>query len=114
MRANNGNILINIQNYLQTFCLENRIEDEEAQERKKAIWVTQLYDYQANQRGNHQKLLRLQYEFDRLRREIDDYEKEKENRNRSRHGTTDHNRANSNGERVPQQCHKRLSAKDQG
>ena len=93
-----GNILINIQNYLQTFCLENRIEDEEAQERKKAIWVTQLHEYQTSQRRNHQKLLRLQNEFDQLRREIDDYEKDKQNRSRSRHGTTDSDRSTLYGD----------------
>jgi flagellar biosynthesis GTPase FlhF len=37
-----GNILINIQNYLNTFCLENRFEDQASYAKKKADWQLEL------------------------------------------------------------------------
>ncbi|CAF4709424.1 unnamed protein product [Rotaria sp. Silwood1] len=37
-----GNILINIHNYLRTFCLENKIEDKALYEQKTIRWATEI------------------------------------------------------------------------
>ena len=88
-----GNILINIQNYLRTFCLENRFEDEVAQEQKKEMWLVELSYLQTKQKKNNQKLGQLHREVGQLEREIKVYEKRKANRDWSRHVTTDPDRS---------------------
>lgn len=90
-----GNILISIHNYLRTFCLKNQFEDEAAQQEKKDVWIAELGYLHAQQGENSQKLGQLHCELGRLRCEIEVYERHKDDRNRSRHGTTDPDRSTS-------------------
>jgi flagellar biosynthesis GTPase FlhF len=80
-----GNILINIQNYLRTFCLENRFEDEAAHQKKKRDWQEEFDDLQVHQLINNEELSQIQNELVRLETDIKVYEKRKENRDWTRH-----------------------------
>ena len=83
-----GNILINIQNYLRTFCLENRFEDAATHEKKRKDWQEEFRDLQVCQRINKEQLIILRNDLARLETDIKIYEKRKENKDWSRSITT--------------------------
>ena len=78
-----GNILINIQNYLRTFCLENRFEDQATHERKKANWQQELDSLKEKQSSNNEQISQLQRESKKLGEEIKVSERRKDNKSSS-------------------------------
>lgn len=74
-----GNILLNIQNYLRTFCLENRFEDEIAREEKKTNWQIELNQLQSNQSMNNEKIHQIQTQTKKIENEMKMYELRREN-----------------------------------
>ena len=78
-----GNILVNIENYLRTFCLENRFEDEKAREEKKSNWQKEFDQLIKNQSSNNEKLGQLQREVNKLEEDLKVYEQRKENKSSS-------------------------------
>ena len=74
-----GNILLNIQNYLRTFCLENRFEDEKVREEKRSNWRKEFNQLTENQPHNDAKLDQLQREANKLEENLNVYEQRKEN-----------------------------------
>ena len=75
-----GNILLNIQNYLRTFCLENRFEDEKSRQEKKNNWLKEREELVRNQSNNNEKIRQLQNEVKKIDDEVKVYERRKENK----------------------------------
>lgn len=75
-----GNILINIQNYLRTFCLENKFEGQTAHEKKKANWQRELNELKQNQSTNNEKISQLQLKSKKLGDDVKLYEKRRDNK----------------------------------
>ncbi len=75
-----GNILINIQNYLYTFCLEKRSEDAITHEKKKKNWQLELEELRNSQLKDNEKISQLQHQSKQLGEKMKLYEKRRDNK----------------------------------
>ncbi|CAF0857718.1 unnamed protein product [Adineta ricciae] len=81
-----GNILINIQNYLNTFCLENRLEDVASYEQKKADWQRELDRLTQAELNNEDKVTKLKAEVQKAEEK---WKQSEERRERVCHSTNE-------------------------
>ena len=75
-----GNILINIQNYLRTFCLKNQSESEEVRQQKKAKWEEKLNELIVKRPSNNKTIRQLKETTEQLEKDVKIYERRKENK----------------------------------
>ncbi|CAF0789705.1 unnamed protein product [Adineta ricciae] len=81
-----GNILINIQNYLNTFCLENRLEDKDSYGLKKADWQREFDKLTQAELSNDEKETKLKAEVQKAEEK---WKQSEERRERVCHSTNE-------------------------
>lgn len=65
-----GNILINIQNYLRTFCLNNKIEDKSLYEQRKSQWANEIIKLEQEQKTSNQVTERCLQRLENYKRDL--------------------------------------------
>ncbi|CAF4503174.1 unnamed protein product [Rotaria socialis] len=70
-----GNILINIQNYLRTFCLKNKVEDQLLYEQNKRQWIDEIRQLKRDKTSSDQETEQCRIQLERLQRDLKTTEK---------------------------------------
>ena len=74
-----GNILINIQNYLRTFCLKNKVEDQILYEEKQKQWANEILQLKKEQKTAEEETSQHQTKLERLQEDLKATEKRTNN-----------------------------------
>ncbi len=74
-----GNILINIQNYLRTFCLKNKVEDQLLYEQNKRQWADEIRRLKREKLSSEQETDQCRIQLERLQRDLKATEKRTNN-----------------------------------
>ncbi|CAF3859384.1 unnamed protein product, partial [Rotaria sp. Silwood1] len=75
-----GNILKDIQNYLHTFCLKNKLESKSSYEKKQIDWQNDLELLRDNEKQLNEQLNLSEQKLQQLKQDVETYKLRKENK----------------------------------